>query len=207
MLQRWFGIKSASKYAWVVPAVVSLALLLIYFFGNGDNRYSAEIHTLSQTENYQRLQIDQPANYADLEVSAPLSEVTRGQILNNLSELRAEYKLVGPQVIATAEGAHQQTHQLAQTIGGLLAHYNLGQFRADAKSPTATFDSGDDVIIYTRPKDASIARGLVESISPLLVGEITLVFNDKLQTGHLLLVVKGEPAYTEEGIAVFDRAH
>lgn len=207
MLQRWFGIKSASKYAWVVPAVVSLALLLIYFFGNGNNRYSAEISTLSKTESYQKLQIGQPDNHAVLKVSAPLSEVTRGEVLNNLSELRAEYKLVGPQVIVTAEGAHKQTHQLARTIGGLLAHFNLGKFRAEAKPPTATFDSVDDVILYTRPKDASIARGLVESISPLLVGEITLVFNDKLQTGHLLLVVKGEPAYTEEGIAVFDRAH
>ena len=202
MFQRRFGLKSASSLAWIVPAVVLLALLLILVFGNGDGPLAPDIETVERSPEHEIIRIGSTEGYADLQPSATLSEERRQAVLQNLSELRAEYKLVGPGVITTADKGNEAGRQLARTVGTLLANYNLGQFRAGVQPPLAA-PGATGVIVYARPKDAVIARAVVRSISPLLIGNVTLVFADDLKTGDLLLVVAGIPGFTTEGVAVF----
>lgn len=203
MFQRRFGITSATRYAWIGPAVVVLALLLIYVFGNDGDGLAPDVRTLERSDGHEYLKIGRAEGYTDLVASAPISADRRKAVLNNLSEFRAEHKLVGPGVIVTATGGAEPGRQLASTIGELLAHYNLGQYRADVDTFTDAVPEESNLVLYTKKADAVIARGLVEALSPMVVGSVAIVYRDELKTGSLHLLVRGDPAFTARGVAVF----
>lgn len=205
MFQRWVGMQSASRYARFTLAVVGFALLLILLFGGSKNGDSPEIRNLEQTDKYEDWAVGRSGGYTDLNEPVPLSAQRREMILQNLSALRAKYKLVGPRVMATSATDNEPGRFLAQTVGDLLAHYNLGQFKTNPSTTAPAPQEGGPVTLLARNKDSVIARALVEAIAPALVGTVRIVYTEELSTGSLLLVVNDEPAFTAQGVAVFSR--
>lgn len=203
MFQRRFGIRSASQYAWIVPAVVVLALVLIYFFGDRGGDYPQQVVTLERTDSTELLQIGDADNYQDLAPDGNLSAERRESVLQSLSELRAEYKLLGPKVTIAASDTENGGKALARALGGLFASYDLGQFSVTSQYPELGDPTTEHVLVYATSKDAGIARGVAAAIAPVMAGRLRIVFDDSIKTGNLWLVVVSEPEFSREGVAVF----
>lgn len=198
MLAERPGARSMSRYAWMAPAVVLLALLLVYLFG-GDQ--GGRVQVLAEGADYQRLQIGDPDDTGALQAAAALSAATREHVLQNLSRFRAEYQMLGPSVTLSAAPGSANATELARRLGALLAQYNLGDFAAQETGGQPTV-SADGLVLRVRPADRAIARELIAALAPMLAGNVTIHFDDTLPTGRMQLQVRGVSGFTPQGVAV-----
>lgn len=203
------GFRSASKYAWMAPAIVLLALLLIYLFGNSDADRAKPVQTLEMAESHQRVRIGQPDQQGGLQASAPLSTEIRERVLQNLSEFRAEHQMVGPTVTVTATETAAGSVVLAETLGELLARHNLGKqvaeprFATNGAAAIGAGNTADSMHLHVASRDVTFAHNLLTALSPMLAGTVLIRFDESLGTGQLQLLITATPQFTAEGVAVF----
>ncbi|MAC33305.1 MAG: hypothetical protein CME38_06820 [Haliea sp.] len=202
MLAERPGARSMSRYAWMAPAVVLLALLLVYLFGDGEGE---RVQVLSEGADYQRLQIGDPDDMGALQATAPLSAATREHVLQNLSRFRAEYQMLGPSVALSAAPGSAKATELAERLRALLAQYNLGDF-ATQEGGGQPAVSADGLVLGVRPADRAIARELIAALAPMLAGSVTIGFDDTLPTGRMQLRVREVSGFTPQGVAVIGAA-
>lgn len=204
MLRHRIGHTSMSRYAWMAPALVLLAVVVIFLFGNDSEK---QTEMLEVTRDYERVRLESPTSYGDLQSFAPLSDAKQQTALQRLSALRAEFRVVSPAITVTGLEGSSDANGLAQRIGTLLAQSSLGRHASDAES-TELVDSTpgseqDNVIIFARVEDKAIAHGLLAALSPMLSGTVNIQFDDARRPGDMLLVVVATPKFTAEGVAVF----
>lgn len=202
------GFRSASKYAWMAPAIILLALLLVFLFGKDDADQTKPVQTLETSERQDRVRIGQPDQPGELQVSASLSTEIREHVLQNLSEFRAQHQMVGPTVTVTATATTAGSVRLAETIGELLARHNLGEHVGEARSATNGAIDGDSnardgMRLLVASQDVTFAHSLLAALAPMLSGTVVIQFDESLGTGKLRLLVTTTPQFTEEGVAVF----
>lgn len=195
------GYRSMSRFAWIAPTIILLALGLIYLFGNTG---ADSISTVELTGAYERLRIGDAGQYDDLpQATTALSADKRQRVLQNLSSFRAEHQMVGPTVTVLALPSSTGSRELAQRIGGMLAQYNLGDTGADPEAGN-DINSGDaGVIILARRADRTLAHNLLRALSPMLSGMVRIQFDDTQRPGILLLHIAANPHFTAQGVAVF----
>ena len=199
------GYKSMSRYAWIAPAIILLALGLIYL---ADNDEPDRVQTLEATVDFERVRMGHPDQHGKLQRDQTLSATTRRHVVQNLSGFRADHKVVGPTITVTAIEASGASRDLAKRIGGLLAQHNLGRY-AEEPETTEMSESGggrDGVVLFVRRTDRSLAQGLITALAPMLSGTVTIQFNDERRAGQLLLAIVATPGFTDEGVAVFPSA-
>lgn len=191
------GYRSMSRFAWIAPTIILLAVGLIYLFGNTG---ADSISTEELTGAYERLRIGDAGQYDDLpQATIALSADKRQRVLQNLSSFRAEHQMVGPTVTVMALQSSTGSRELAQRIGGMLAQYNLGD-----TGPGNDINSGDaGVIILARRADRTLAHNLLRALSPMLSGMVQIQFDDTQRPGTLLLHIAANPHFTAQGVAVF----
>lgn len=204
MLRRRIGHTSMSRYAWMAPALVLLAFVVIFLFGNDS---SDQTGIREKTANYERVRLDSPANFGDLQSSVALSDDRRQTVLQRLSALRADYRVISPTVTVTGLERSGDATGLAQRIGTLLSQNSLGHHTTDPGGnnirDVAPGDGQDNMIIFVRGEDKAIAHGLAAALSPMLSGMLRIQFDDARRPGDMLFVVTATPQFTAQGVAVF----
>lgn len=205
MLRRRIGHTSMSRYAWMAPALVLLAFIVIFLFGNDS---SDQTGMQEKTADYERVRLDSPTTSEDLQSSGALSDDRRQTVLQRLSTFRADYRVISPTVTVTGVEGAGDAAGLAQRIGTLLAQSSLGSYAPDAGrtgSIGSTTEGGeqDSMIVFVRGEDRTMAHALTAALSPMLSGTVRIQFDDALRSGDLLLLIAAPPRYTAQGIAVF----
>ena len=200
------GRKSLSQYAWMAPAIVLLALGLAYLSGNGIPESSPSLQTLELGERHERVLILNPDRHQELLPWQPLASAIREQVLQNLSELRARYQMLGPTTTVAARPAAAELSQLAQSIGGLLTRHQLGHYVAEPQmADLVATDGNDSMYLHVASQDVALARNLLSALAPMLAGTVTIRFDERLASGQLRLVLAATPRFTGQGVAVFPR--
>lgn len=199
------GYKSMSRYAWIAPAIILLALGLIYL---ADNDEPDRVQTLEATVDFERVRMGHPDQHGKLQRDQTLSATTRRHVVQNLSGFRADHKVVGPTITVTAIEASGASRDLAKRIGGLLAQHNLRRYAEEPETTEMSENGGvrDGVVLFVRRTDRSLAQGLITALAPMLSGTVTIQFNDERRAGQLLLAIVATPGFTDEGVAVFPPA-
>ena len=201
MLDERPGTRSMSRYAWMAPAVVLFALLLVYLFGDSG---TGGVQTVAEGDGYLRLQLSEADPQQEIHAARALSSEKREHVLQNLSHFRAEHQMMGPVVTVASAGSFPGAIELARRTGALLARHNLGDYAAESTpSSDVTRATVDGILVEVRRADEAIARNLLAALSPILAGTATIRFYESLPAGRLRMTITGEPRFTGEGIAVF----
>lgn len=201
MLDERPGTRSMSRYAWMAPAVVLFALLLVYLFGDSG---AGRVKTVAEGDGYLRLQLGEADREQTLYTAQALSPEKREHVLQTLSHFRAEHQMMGPDVTVSTAGSSPGATELARRVGALLAHYNLGDYAAESAPPSDINRSTvDGILVDVRRADQVVARNLLAALSPMLAGTATIRFDESLPAAHLRMTIITGPRFTGEGIAVF----
>ena len=192
MLRRRIGHTSMRKYAWMAPALVLLAFVVIFLFGNESSNPSP---VKEVTADYERVRLDTSTSHGDGQSFAGLADDTRQTVLQRLSALRTDYRVLSPSITVTGMTGTGDATARAQRIGTLLSQNSLGSYVADAVSPgladdgTAGDTGQDGMIVFVRRTDKAIAHRLTAALAPMLSGTVRIQFDDTRRPGHLLAVI------------------
>ena len=196
--QRRFGMRSASKYAWMAPAVVALALLLVFLFGNDKTLPSPSFAVIEDSQLSQVIRLGEDGVSTSPSYVPPSSDI-RKATLQNLSEFRATYKIVGPGITIVSTGKNPANNRLVNTLEGMLAHYNLSKDRVPETIP----DSEYALTVYARKSDVVMTHKLLKAISPMVRGKVGVIFDNELAAGQLLVLISAPAQYSDDGAAYF----
>lgn len=196
MLRRRIGHISMRRYAWMAPVLVLLAFAVIFLFGN-DSPTPNRVQEV--TANYERVRLDTSTPDGDRQSPAELSDDTRQTILQRLSTLRADYRVVSPAITVTGEAGGDDATALARHIGTMLSQNSLGSYAATA-GVSSVADSAlpgdaeqDSMVVFVRGADKAIAHRLTTALSPMLSGTARIQFDETRRSGDLLLVIADPP--------------
>ncbi|TNE78087.1 MAG: hypothetical protein EP334_05550 [Gammaproteobacteria bacterium] len=196
--QSKFGSKSASQFAWIAPAIVAVALIIVYFFGEKDTFPDTRFAVIEASGFGQVIQLGKTEEATSESYVPPASKI-REATLQNLSEFRAEYKVVSPGIALLATGDSPANTQLLNTLGGMLSHYHL---RED-QSPDNLSSSEYALTLYVREKDVTMTHKLIMALSPMIRGNVAIIFHNELAAGQVILAIADDAAYSNDGVAYF----
>lgn len=195
----------SSLAIWMVPLLLLIAML-IFSFGESQPTIRESLHITSLQPGLEFARVadsDGPLPAAGEESVRAPSAAIRDQVLQRLRRFRADYKQAAPSIRVAANAANPRQAQLASTITGLLATASLNQ-QLGAQDVARTWEGVETaLIIRGSGQDRQMVYRLLQALSPLLSGGVVLAFEGGQNTGRVDVIIRGEPRFTANGVAVF----
>lgn len=146
----------------------------------------------------------QKAASGDLQLSenfVPLDADLRQRMLQKFADYRAKYKQLQPRaaVVDTTEG--QEADKFSHQLSSALALHQIQD--SGLPEPKASENLPAPLILWHRPREATLARDFLATIAPAVAGEVLLVKDERLQSAAMILVVNARPLFSDKGVAYF----
>ena len=198
------GTRSASRLAWgLIPLAIIIGVLLLL-------RPPASDPGATATQLESRPGAVLLAVNADSSTTAaspgfvPPAPARRDQVLQRLSQFRADYKQLAPAMAVRYQADSPDSAKLADVLTQALSQYGLD--RGTATSEPIPDAGGEDwsasIIVHTAQGDEETVRRLLQALAPYFSAQVLLVFDDT-RISELTLRIMAAPAFTEDGLAVF----
>ena len=198
------GTRSASRLAWgLIPLAIIIGVLLLLRPPASDPGATAT--QLETRPGATLLAVNSAGNAAAVAPGfVPPAPARRDQVLQRLSQFRADYKQLAPAMTVDYPPDSPDSAKLADELTRALSQYGLDRGAATA-GPTPDNGGGNwsaPMVVHTAKGNEETVRRLLEALAPYFSAQVLLVFDDT-RINELTLSIRATPAFTEDGLAVF----
>ena len=125
-------------------------------------------------------------------------------MLQRLSQFRADYKQLAPAMAVRYQPDSPDSAKLADVLTQALSQYGLDRGTATTEPiPDTGGENGSaSIVVHTAQEDEETVRRLLQALAPYFSAQVLLLFDDT-RISELTLRITSAPAFTEDGLAVF----
>ncbi|PLW82266.1 hypothetical protein CWI75_10845 [Kineobactrum sediminis] len=196
---------SASRLAW---ALIPLALVVgaLILLRQPANDATAQVTVVETWPDAEMLSVNPTREQANsTQGFVPPTAERRDQVLQRLSQFRADYKQLAPSMSVSFRPGSSERGQLAETIAQALSQYGLGSKASGVVPDTTVKNRSAPIVMRAARAHRETVHRLLEALAPYFSAQVLLVFDDDTRIDALTFHISGTPAFNEDGLAIFGR--